>query len=191
MELQVQYIKIPSSNLLGTEIQNNFCTQHVLPMFCKKKSFWQRFTCTGIATATLLLHSVNGGQCFTTRRIEITDNGPEVFIGRKLNGKVHDLVTSAIFDCPVVSRKHAVIWYKDSVLWLYDSNSANGTFLNGNQVSTYLLKVRLSQNGFMKSSIFQKNDPKILKDFCPMYYKNSQGRNPSNFCINFWKLMIS
>ena len=23
-----------------------FCTQHVLPIFCKKKSFWQRFTCT-------------------------------------------------------------------------------------------------------------------------------------------------
>ena len=23
-----------------------FLTQHVLPMFCKKKSFWQRFTCT-------------------------------------------------------------------------------------------------------------------------------------------------
>ena len=28
-----------------SDIQNNFCTQHVLPMFCKKKSFWQRFTC--------------------------------------------------------------------------------------------------------------------------------------------------
>ena len=42
IELQVQYMKIPSSNLLCTEIvsdiQNNFCTQHVLPMFCKKKS---------------------------------------------------------------------------------------------------------------------------------------------------------
>merc|ERR1711935_1209432 len=92
------------------------------------------------STATLILHSVNGGQCFTTRRIEITDNGPEIFIGRKLNGKAHDLVTSAIFDCPVVSRKHAVIWYKDSVLWLYDSNSANGTFLNGNQKSIEPLK---------------------------------------------------
>ena len=23
-----------------------FFTQHVLPMFCKKKNFWQRFTCT-------------------------------------------------------------------------------------------------------------------------------------------------
>ena len=29
-----------------SDIQNNFCTQHVLPMYCKKKSFWQRFTCT-------------------------------------------------------------------------------------------------------------------------------------------------
>ena len=28
------------------DIKNNFCTQLVLPMFCKKKSFWQRFTCT-------------------------------------------------------------------------------------------------------------------------------------------------
>ena len=53
IELQVQYMKIPSSehgeNMLWTEIvfdiQNNFCTKHVLPMFCKKKSFCQRFTC--------------------------------------------------------------------------------------------------------------------------------------------------
>ena len=44
-ELQVQYMKIPISepgeNMLCTEIvsdiQNNFCTQYVLPMFCKKK----------------------------------------------------------------------------------------------------------------------------------------------------------
>jgi hypothetical protein len=47
IELQVQYMKIPSSehgqNMLCTEvvfdIQNKFCTQHVLPIFCKKKSF--------------------------------------------------------------------------------------------------------------------------------------------------------
>ena len=53
IELQVQYMKIPSSengeNMLCTEIdfdiQNNFCTQHVLPMFCKDKSFWQIFNC--------------------------------------------------------------------------------------------------------------------------------------------------
>ena len=45
IELQVQYVKIPNSehqeNMLCTEIvfdiQNNFCTQHVLPMYCKKE----------------------------------------------------------------------------------------------------------------------------------------------------------
>ena len=39
-------------NMLCTEIvsdiQNNFCTQHVLPMFCKKERFWQSFTCTSL-----------------------------------------------------------------------------------------------------------------------------------------------
>ena len=37
IELSVQYMKIPSSNLGRTEIvsdiQNNFCTQNVLPVF--------------------------------------------------------------------------------------------------------------------------------------------------------------
>ena len=44
--LQVQNMKIPSSNLGRTcwvqklcDIPNNFCTQHVLPVLRKKKSF--------------------------------------------------------------------------------------------------------------------------------------------------------
>ena len=48
IELQVQYLheisKLkPGENMMRTEIvsdiQSNYCTQHVLPMFCKKKSF--------------------------------------------------------------------------------------------------------------------------------------------------------
>ena len=39
----------PGENMLCTKIvsgiQNNLCKQHVLPMSCKNKSFWQRFTC--------------------------------------------------------------------------------------------------------------------------------------------------
>ena len=35
---------------------------------------------------------------------------------------------------------------------------------------------------------FPKNEPKNLKDFCPMYYKNSQGRNPSNFLVHFLEI---
>ena len=57
IELQVQYVhensKLkPGENMLCTEIVSDIqyifysCTQLVLPMYCKKKSFWQRFTFT-------------------------------------------------------------------------------------------------------------------------------------------------
>ena len=32
---------------------------------------------------------------------------------------------------------------------------------------------------------FPKNEPNNLKDFCPMYYKNSRGRNVSNLLVHF------
>ena len=37
-----------------SDIQNNFCTQHVLPMFCKKKRIWQRFTCNKVFLSSYL-----------------------------------------------------------------------------------------------------------------------------------------
>ena len=50
IELQVQYMKIPSSNLWRAccvqKLFRTFRTIFVLPMFWKEKSFWQRFTCT-------------------------------------------------------------------------------------------------------------------------------------------------
>ena len=52
IELQLQYMKIPSSNLGRTCLYRNyfwhseqFLYTTCFPMFCKKKSFWQRFTC--------------------------------------------------------------------------------------------------------------------------------------------------
>ena len=49
IELKVQYMKIPSSNLGRTccvqKLFLTFRTIFVHNMFCKKKSFWQRFTC--------------------------------------------------------------------------------------------------------------------------------------------------
>ena len=35
-----------SEALILYQLTDNFCTQYVLPMFCKKKNFWQRYTCT-------------------------------------------------------------------------------------------------------------------------------------------------
>ena len=67
IELQVQYMNIPSSehgeNILCTEfvfdVQNNVCTQHVLPMFWKKKSLWKRFTCKKANELALSLDALN------------------------------------------------------------------------------------------------------------------------------------
>ena len=46
------------STEIVSDIQNNFCTQHVLPMFCKKKSFWQRFACTGDIHTKAFVHGL-------------------------------------------------------------------------------------------------------------------------------------
>ena len=43
IKLQVQYMKIPSSNL-GRTCCVHTIVSYILPMFCKRKSFWQRFT---------------------------------------------------------------------------------------------------------------------------------------------------
>ena len=67
IELQVQQMKILRSNVgrtccvteIVSDIQNNFCKQHVLPMFCKKKSFRQRFTCTLVTEKFFAVSSEN------------------------------------------------------------------------------------------------------------------------------------
>ena len=52
----------PGENMLCTEIvsdiQINFCTQHVLPLFGKKKSFWQRFTCNDKTISVVCTSSI-------------------------------------------------------------------------------------------------------------------------------------
>lgn len=42
---------------------------------------------------------------------------------------------NAIFDCKVLSRNHAVIWYSNEEFWLRDTNSSNGTFVNNTRVT--------------------------------------------------------
>uniref|UniRef100_A0A0A9WPR1 Sarcolemmal membrane-associated protein n=2 Tax=Lygus hesperus TaxID=30085 RepID=A0A0A9WPR1_LYGHE len=42
---------------------------------------------------------------------------------------------NAIFDCKVLSRNHAVIWYADGKFYLQDTRSSNGTFVNNQRLS--------------------------------------------------------
>lgn len=44
--------------------------------------------------------------------------------------------TNAIFDCKVLSRHHALLWYENGKFFLQDTKSSNGTFVNNNRLSS-------------------------------------------------------
>ena len=55
-------------------------------------------------------------------------------------------------------------------------------------IRKYVIQIEAVKGQIMSEWIYEiinfpKNDQKNLKDFCPMYYKNSQGRNPSHSCF--------
>ncbi|KAG8185736.1 hypothetical protein JTE90_000722 [Oedothorax gibbosus] len=42
---------------------------------------------------------------------------------------------NAIFDCKVLSRNHALLWYENGKFYLQDTKSSNGTFVNNQRLS--------------------------------------------------------
>ncbi|KAK9888121.1 hypothetical protein WA026_000393 [Henosepilachna vigintioctopunctata] len=42
---------------------------------------------------------------------------------------------NAIFDCKVLSRNHAMLWYDNGKFFLQDTKSSNGTFVNNNKLT--------------------------------------------------------
>uniref|UniRef100_A0A336LQL4 MICOS complex subunit n=1 Tax=Culicoides sonorensis TaxID=179676 RepID=A0A336LQL4_CULSO len=70
---------------------------------------------------------------FQNRTLYLEPN-VEVKIGRSVaRNKVSE--TNAIFDCKVLSRNHAVLWYSDGKFFLRDTGSSNGTFINNQRLS--------------------------------------------------------
>ena len=56
------------------------------------------------------------------------------------------------------------------------------------EISRWNLRGQIKSEWIYEIINFPKIDPKNLKDFCPMYYKNSHGRNPSNFWGQFLEI---
>ena len=66
----------------------------------------------------------------------------EILVGRKTNGSTNGNTfnedNSCMFDCRVLSRKHACLWLeKDGQLFIKDLKSSNGTFVNGQRLQPY------------------------------------------------------
>jgi len=57
-----------------------------------------------------------------------------VKVGRSV-ARARPTQTNAIFDCKVLSRNHALLWYENGKFYLQDTKSSNGTFVNNQRLS--------------------------------------------------------
>lgn len=68
---------------------------------------------------------------FEERNLDLT---AMVKVGRAV-AKSKPQGDNAIFDCKVLSRNHAVIWFENGKFFIKDTCSSNGTFINNNRLS--------------------------------------------------------
>ncbi|XP_057661099.1 sarcolemmal membrane-associated protein isoform X1 [Diorhabda carinulata] len=57
-----------------------------------------------------------------------------VKVGRSI-ARAKPTGTNAIFDCKVLSRHHALLWYENGKFFLQDTKSSNGTFVNNSRLT--------------------------------------------------------
>ncbi|KAI0222371.1 hypothetical protein LSAT2_026382 [Lamellibrachia satsuma] len=68
---------------------------------------------------------------FQDRRVSLHET---VKVGRSV-ARARPAPNNAIFDCKVLSRNHAQLWYEDGRFLLQDTKSSNGTFINNQRLS--------------------------------------------------------
>ena len=73
-----------------------------------------------------------GSKFFVSRRIRFENDGQEILVGRNQNGD--NLENTGLFDCRVLSRKHAFMIFSRGYFYVKDLDSSNGTFLNGKRI---------------------------------------------------------
>ncbi|XP_058456224.1 sarcolemmal membrane-associated protein [Malaya genurostris] len=85
----------------------------------------------GLAKAVLICRQ--NSHPFNNRTL-LLEPHQEVKVGRSVaRNRVSE--NNAIFDCKVLSRNHAVLWYSDGKFFIKDTGSSNGTFINNVRLS--------------------------------------------------------
>lgn len=74
----------------------------------------------------IVLTSKDNSFPFTKRKICLEK---PVKVGRAI-GRLRPSANNAIFDCKVLSRNHAMLWFQNGKFLLKDTGSSNGTFVN-------------------------------------------------------------
>ncbi|KAJ8671249.1 hypothetical protein QAD02_002508 [Eretmocerus hayati] len=81
------------------------------------------------ATGILICH--DNSHPFQERTLSFEN---PIKIGRSV-ARARAAVDNAIFDCKVLSRNHAILWYESGKFYLKDTKSSNGTFVNNKRLS--------------------------------------------------------
>ncbi|KAH6873542.1 SMAD/FHA domain-containing protein [Coprinopsis sp. MPI-PUGE-AT-0042] len=72
---------------------------------------------------------------FKPKRIAL-NNGQRVKIGRKTGATTLPEEGNGYFDSLVLSRQHAEVWARGGKIYIQDTKSYNGTFINGERLSS-------------------------------------------------------
>lgn len=86
---------------------------------------------------TAILTCRSNSHPFAERKLVLENTANKtaaVKIGRSI-ARAKVAPTNGIFDCKVLSRNHALIWYYNGKFYLQDTKSSNGTFVNNQRLS--------------------------------------------------------
>uniref|UniRef100_A0A1I8ACI1 FHA domain-containing protein n=1 Tax=Steinernema glaseri TaxID=37863 RepID=A0A1I8ACI1_9BILA len=88
-----------------------------------------------LVTPLAILLPIQQSHPFEERRIPVHEGESEqIKIGRSVARWKANL-NNAIFDCKVLSRNHAVLFYEEGCFYIRDTKSSNGTFINSERLS--------------------------------------------------------
>ncbi|KAG8906091.1 hypothetical protein FRB99_007615 [Tulasnella sp. 403] len=82
------------------------------------------------------LHLYPLNDSFVTKRIALIPESGKVKIGRRTNALNVPTGQNGYFDCKVLSRQHAEVWEEGGKIYIKDIRSSNGTFINGERLSS-------------------------------------------------------
>ncbi|CAG8578658.1 14932_t:CDS:2 [Gigaspora margarita] len=111
---------------------------------------------------TVVLDSLN--ETFSTKRLSLTEGIP-VKIGRSTNRQTSPSETNGYFDSKVLSRTHAEVWFENGKVYIKDTGSSNGTFVNGRRINkdNEDEKIELKQRDILFGiDIYNEQDKKLL-----------------------------
>ncbi|CAG2172210.1 unnamed protein product [Oppiella nova] len=87
----------------------------------------------GLGGAQAVLTCRKQSHPFVERRVLLEANGA-VKVGRAV-ARSRPATDNFVFDCKVLSRNHASLWFDSQKFYLQDTRSSNGTFINNQRLS--------------------------------------------------------